>query len=77
MSPPQTGAPLILMHSIGTPETMQELAATGAYDDVLLDVYDGLEAAVAQAEAAGVAVRAHRRRSRHRLWQDDSIRTAP
>jgi dihydropteroate synthase len=35
------GAPLILMHSIGTPETMQALAAAGAYDDVLLDVYDG------------------------------------
>jgi dihydropteroate synthase len=51
------GAPLILMHSIGTPETMQALAAAGAYDDVLLDVYDGLEAAVAQAEAAGVAGR--------------------
>jgi dihydropteroate synthase len=48
------GAPLILMHSIGTPETMQALAAAGAYDDVLLDVYDGLEAAIAQAEAAGV-----------------------
>lgn len=47
------GAPLILMHSIGTPETMQALAAT-AYDDVLLDVYDALAAAVARAEAAGV-----------------------
>jgi dihydropteroate synthase len=51
----KAGAPLILMHSIGTPETMQKLAAAGAYDDVLLDVHDGLEAAVAQAEAAGVA----------------------
>ncbi|MBF9061329.1 dihydropteroate synthase, partial [Rhodobacterales bacterium HKCCSP123] len=48
------GAPLILMHSIGTPETMQRLAA-GAYEDVLLDVFDGLAAAVARAEAAGVA----------------------
>ncbi|NKX43893.1 dihydropteroate synthase [Roseicyclus persicicus] len=46
-------APLILMHSIGTPETMQDMAAT-AYDDVLLDAYDALAAAVAQAEAAGV-----------------------
>jgi dihydropteroate synthase len=46
-------APLILMHSIGTPQTMQGLAA-GAYGDVLLDVYDALEASVAQAEAAGV-----------------------
>lgn len=49
----ETGAPLVLMHSIGTPETMQGLAAT-AYDDVLLDVFDALGAAVAQAEAAGV-----------------------
>ena len=49
----ETGAPLIVMHSLGTPETMQGLAAA-AYDDVLLDVFDGLAAAVAQAEAAGV-----------------------
>lgn len=50
----RAGAPLVLMHSIGEPDTMQDLAARGAYDDVLLDVYDALEAAVAQAEAAGV-----------------------
>jgi dihydropteroate synthase len=49
----QGGAPLILMHSIGTPETMQGLAA-GAYDDIVLDVFDGLADAVARAEAAGV-----------------------
>ncbi|MBY6200796.1 dihydropteroate synthase [Maritalea mobilis] len=49
----ETGAPLILMHSIGTPETMQSLAE-GAYTDVLLDIYDALSASVAQAEAAGV-----------------------
>jgi len=49
----RAGAPLIVMHALGTPETMQALAATG-YDDVLLDVYDALAAAVAQAEAAGV-----------------------
>lgn len=49
----ETGAPLILMHSIGKPETMQALAPE-AYDAVLLDVYDALQAAVAQAEAAGV-----------------------
>lgn len=48
-----SGAGLIVMHSIGTPATMQGLAAT-AYDDVLLDVYDALAACVAQAEAAGV-----------------------
>lgn len=46
-------APLMLMHSIGTPKTMQGMAET-AYTDVLLDVYDALETAVAQAEAAGV-----------------------
>lgn len=46
--------PLILMHSIETPATMQAAAET-AYSDVLLDVYDGLEAAIATAEAAGVA----------------------
>jgi dihydropteroate synthase len=49
----ETGAGLIVMHSIGTPETMQALAA-GAYGDVLLDVYDALASCVAQAEAAGV-----------------------
>lgn len=49
-----TGAPLIVMHSIGTPETMQGMAES-AYDDVLLDVYDALAATVVQAEAAGVA----------------------
>ena len=49
----QDGAPLIVMHSIGTPETMQGLAA-GAYDDTVLDVFDGLAAAIARAEAAGV-----------------------
>ena len=47
------GADLIVMHSIGTPETMQGLAA-GAYGDVLLDVYDGLADCVERAEAAGV-----------------------
>ncbi|MBF9047555.1 dihydropteroate synthase [Rhodobacterales bacterium LSUCC0031] len=47
------GAPLIVMHSIGTPETMQAMAAD-AYADVLFDVYDALAATVAQAEAAGV-----------------------
>lgn len=49
----KSGAPLIVMHSIGTPQTMQTEAAT-AYSDVLLDVYDGLDAAIARAEAAGV-----------------------
>lgn len=50
----KTGAPLILMHSLSTPQTMQAEAAT-AYTDVLLDVYDGLSAAIKTAERAGVA----------------------
>lgn len=50
----RANAPLIVMHSIGTPETMQGLAAT-AYGDVLLDVYDTLARTVAQAEAAGIS----------------------
>lgn len=49
-----SGAPLILMHSIEAPDTMQAAADT-AYSDVLLDVYDGLEAAIDVALAAGVA----------------------
>jgi dihydropteroate synthase len=49
----EAGAALIVMHSIGTPQTMQALAAD-AYGDVVLDVYDALAACVAQAEAAGV-----------------------
>lgn len=49
-----TGAPLILMHSIATPDTMQAEAAS-AYSDVLLDVYDGLRKAMEMAVSAGVA----------------------
>lgn len=45
------GAPIVLMHSEGLPETMQD---DPRYDHVLLDVYDALEAAVAGAEAAGI-----------------------
>lgn len=43
--------PLCLMHAQGTPATMQ---ADPRYADVLLDVYDFLEARIAQAEAAGI-----------------------
>lgn len=45
------GAPIILMHSIKTPATMQD---DPVYDDVLLDVYDFLAARIAQAQAAGI-----------------------
>lgn len=46
------GKPVCLMHAQGTPATMQ---ADPRYDDVLLDVYDALEARIAAAEAAGIA----------------------
>jgi len=48
----KAGCPVILMHSIATPETMQD---DPVYDDVLLDVFDALRARVAVAEAAGIA----------------------
>ncbi|MES2436147.1 MAG: dihydropteroate synthase [Pseudomonadota bacterium] len=46
-----SGRPVILMHSIATPQTMQN---DPHYDDVLLDVYDTLAARLAEAEAAGI-----------------------
>ncbi|MEO8244111.1 MAG: dihydropteroate synthase [bacterium] len=48
----KAGCPVILMHSIATPATMQD---DPVYDDVLLDVFDALAARVAAAEAAGIA----------------------
>ena len=48
----EAGAPVILMHARGDPRSMQD---TPAYDDVLLDVYDHLDARVRAAEAAGIA----------------------
>jgi dihydropteroate synthase len=45
-------APIILMHAQGEPKTMQ---LNPRYDDVLLDVYDGLAESVARAETAGIA----------------------
>lgn len=47
----ELAAPVILMHSIATPETMQD---DPQYDDVLLDVYDALAERLAVAEAAGI-----------------------
>jgi len=46
-----TGAPVILMHAQGDPATMQ---SAPVYDDVLLDVFDFLQARVALAVAAGI-----------------------
>ena len=46
------GVPVVLMHALGAPATMQD---NPRYADVLLDVYDALEAKVAAAEALGIA----------------------
>ena len=43
--------PVCVMHALGDPETMQD---DPRYDDVLLDVYDFLEAQVVMLEAAGI-----------------------
>lgn len=47
----EASVPVCLMHAQGKPETMQD---DPRYDDVLLDVYDALEARVVRAEAAGI-----------------------
>ncbi len=46
------GCPIVLMHHQGQPETMQQ---DPRYGDVLLEVYDWLEARIAAATAAGIA----------------------
>ncbi len=56
------GAVACLMHMQGTPRTMQ---ASPRYDDVMAEVLEGLAAAVARAEAAGVP--------RGRIWVDPGI----
>lgn len=48
----QTDTPVCLMHAQGDPKTMQDAPE---YADVLLDVYDFLEARIKYAEAAGIA----------------------
>lgn len=45
------GAPCCLMHSVGSPETMQD---DPRYDDVVFDVYDHLAACVTAAERGGI-----------------------
>ncbi len=45
------GAPVVLMHHLGPPETMQH---DPRYDDVLVEVYLWLEERIAAAEAAGI-----------------------
>jgi dihydropteroate synthase len=46
------GCPVVLMHHLGTPETMQQAPSYGK--PVLFAVYDWLEARIAAAEAAGI-----------------------
>ena len=48
----EADVPVVLMHTQGDPRTMQE---TPAYDDVLLEVYDYLEARIEAAIKAGIA----------------------
>ncbi len=47
-----TDVPIVLMHSIGSPKTMQD---DPRYGDVLIDVYDALSARVEAVVAAGLA----------------------
>ena len=51
----------------GEPKTMQD---NPRYADVVLEVFDYLEARIEAAEAAGIRARQHRRRPGHRLRQD-------
>ncbi|MFV0387002.1 dihydropteroate synthase [Paracoccus sp. (in: a-proteobacteria)] len=48
----RTGVPVCLMHAQGLPATMQD---DPHYGDVLLDIYDALEARITRAVAAGVS----------------------
>jgi dihydropteroate synthase len=47
----ELGLPVVLMHARGEPRTMQDAPH---YDDVVLDVYDALEARVEACERAGI-----------------------
>lgn len=48
----RAACPVVLMHHQGDPQTMQD---DPRYGDVLIEVYDWLEARIAAAEAAGIA----------------------
>lgn len=48
----ERGCPVVLMHALGEPATMQ---AAPAYDHAALDIFDQLEARIAACEAAGIA----------------------
>jgi dihydropteroate synthase len=58
----ELGCPVVLMHAQGDPKTMQ---LSPSYADVVLDVYDALEARIEACVAAGIA--------RHRLIADPGI----
>ncbi|WP_088345892.1 MULTISPECIES: dihydropteroate synthase [Rhodomicrobium] len=47
----RSGVPIVLMHALGDPRTMQDQPA---YADVLLEVYDYLAARIEACEAAGI-----------------------
>jgi len=47
----EAGLPVVLMHALGDPKTMQD---NPVYEDVLLDVMDYLERRIAVARAAGI-----------------------
>ena len=47
-----SGAPIVLMHHQGNPESMQD---NPRYGDVLVEVFEWLEERIAAAEAAGIA----------------------
>jgi dihydropteroate synthase len=47
----ETGLSVVLMHAKGEPKTMQD---NPTYDDVVLEVFDYLEARIAAARAAGI-----------------------
>jgi dihydropteroate synthase len=49
----KAGLPVVLMHAQGNPRTMQ---LAPKYDDVALDVYDGLAAQIKKAVAAGISL---------------------
>ena len=48
----EAGVPVVLMHHQGDPQTMQDAPR---YSDVLVEVYDWLEARIAAAEMAGIS----------------------
>ena len=48
----ETGSPVVLMHAQGDPRTMQERPH---YADVVLDIYDWLDARIDACERAGIA----------------------